>query len=71
MSGHAREEVDEVAVWRAVNGDRPAYMNIAERIEATRQLTGRGVSTSEIARMLGVEVNSVARYRREIRKEVA
>jgi hypothetical protein len=45
--------IDEVAVERAVNGDRPAGMTTAERAYAARLLDAHGASVPRIAAMVG------------------
>lgn len=75
--GRAREEmgldvtqpepyVDEVAVQRAVNGDRGMTLNHLERRLAVDQLTSRGLSAAEIADVLGITRRSVTRWRSRI-----
>lgn len=58
------DDVDEVAVQRAVAGDRIATTR-AERIEATRRLAASGMSDAEVAARLGVADRSVSRWRSE------
>lgn len=59
-----RDDVDPVVVARAVAGDRPARMSRAERAEATRVLTERGLSAAQIADLIGVTDRTVTRMRR-------
>lgn len=61
------QDVDEVAVDRAVTGDRPAQLNKAERMAVTARLAVRGATLAETARALGVDPRSVVRYRAELR----
>jgi len=46
--------VDEIAVERAVMGEPPDRMTVAEREEAVRRLYGRGWSDRQIATRLGI-----------------
>jgi transposase-like protein/lambda repressor-like predicted transcriptional regulator len=62
------QEVDEVAVQRAMTGDR-VHTTRAERIEATRRLAELGVPDSEIAERIGVAERSVTRWRSEFHIE--
>ncbi len=61
------KDIDEVAVERAVHGDRVA-LNTAERREAVRRLTVSGVSGPEIALRLGVCGRTVTRARAAVRR---
>lgn len=58
--------IDEVAVQRAVNGDRTLTLNHLERRLAVDQLTNRGLSAAEIADVLGITRRSVTRWRSRI-----
>lgn len=62
----ARQDVDEIAVERAVIGDRPARLNKAERIAAAARLTRNGLTARQIATRLRVTPRTVTRYRKEI-----
>lgn len=55
--------VDEIAVERACAGD-PVVLTVAERAEAVRRLTERGMVAHEIAKRLRVAPRTVVRYRR-------
>lgn len=59
-------EVDEVAVQRAMDGDR-VPLTTPERVLAVARMTARGLSQREIARRLHRAQRTVARYRRFIR----
>lgn len=61
-------DVDEVTVDWVVR-DRVAgiSLNRAERAEAARRLTQAGVSSREIARILGTSQRTIIRYRGELR----
>lgn len=65
----ARIAVDEVAVHRAIDGDRTVSLTRAERSEAVRILTDRGLSRFEIAERLGVTDRTVVRWRAVHREE--
>ena len=45
-------DIDEVAVWRAMQGD-PVPLNKAERQEVVRQWTAKGRPMNELERALG------------------
>lgn len=62
-SDGSKDVVDPVVVARACAGDAPATMTRAERAEATRVLTERGMSAAQIAGMLGVTDRTVVRLR--------
>ncbi len=68
MFGSRTDPVDEIAVERAVAGDAPMLMNLAERRQAAEVLTRRGYSVRQIARMLQMTPRSVTRYRAEARR---
>ena len=72
MAINARHaEMDEVAVIRLTTGS-PVTSTKAERLEAVRQLIGRGYSTAVVAERLHTTTRSVWRYRAELnRREVA
>ncbi len=57
------DDVDEVAVERACQGDRTVRLNAAEHHAAFRYLTSRGLSVSQIAARLGVSDRTVKRWR--------
>jgi hypothetical protein len=59
-------DMDEVAVLRALDGDRTIILNVAERREAVRQLHARGLSDSVIAARIGAADRTVLRIRREL-----
>ena len=64
-------DLDEVAVIRLISGSLVASTK-AERIEAVRVLTARGLSAAVIAKRLHTTPRSVWRYRAEFnRREVA
>jgi DNA-binding NarL/FixJ family response regulator len=56
-------DVDAVAVDRALHGDPPRVMTVAERQAAVLRLTARGHSAREIGDWLGVNCRTVQRYR--------
>ena len=58
------DDLDPIAVARAVAGDPPATLTHAERAEAVRVLTERGASTPTIADLLGVTDRTVTRLRK-------
>lgn len=64
-----RTTVDDVAVYRAINGDRTVPLTRPERSEAVRILTGRGLSGEAIAERLGVTERTVVRWRAVHREE--
>ncbi len=55
-------DIDEVAVERAMSGQRVA-LNAAEQAEAARRLTAQGVSLREIATRLRTSIRTVSRRR--------
>lgn len=59
-----RLQVDEVAVARALAGDRPTVMNLGERREAVARLRAQGASVAVTARLLKLSIRTVERYRR-------
>lgn len=64
-----RDDVDEVAIERAVAGDGIAYhqLTLPERAEAVRRLTQRGHSLRDIARQLDITTRTVSRRRADQR----
>lgn len=54
--------IDEIAVHRAVHGDR-VYLRPVERAEAVRRLRAQGMSGRQIAERLGIAARSVDRIR--------
>jgi len=60
------ENVDEVAVLRAADGERMP-LNSVERRAAVMWLTARRVSAAEIALRLGMSQRTVRRWRRALR----
>ena len=58
----AREEVDEVAVARALSGE-PVQLTYLERVAAVRALAALGHSDAEVAERLGVADRTVQRIR--------
>ena len=57
-------EIDEVAVDRAVSGDRAVTLNPAELQAAFQQLNARGLPARRIAETLGVSPRTIIRWRR-------
>ncbi len=57
------DDIDEVAVERACQGDRTVRLNAAEHHAAWQQLERRGHSSRQIARILGVTYRTVIRWR--------
>jgi DNA-binding NarL/FixJ family response regulator len=55
--------LDEIAVERALGGDRPAVLAAADRLEVVRIATAHGESAAQIARRLRVSARTVVRYR--------
>jgi hypothetical protein len=56
-------DVDEVAVQRAVSGDRTVPLNPAEMLAAFQELDRRGHTAGRIAELLGVSARSIHRWR--------
>ncbi|ONH62326.1 hypothetical protein CcI49_02815 [Frankia sp. CcI49] len=63
--------VDEIAVERAVAGDPPEYLTVAERAEAIDRLLATGMSQLAAARRLKISVRTVQRRAAELRKAAA
>ncbi|MDP9418176.1 MAG: hypothetical protein M3P48_10200 [Actinomycetota bacterium] len=59
---HPGPDIDEVAVERAMTGQR-VPLNAAEQAEAARRLTARGVSLREIAARLHTSIRTASRRR--------
>lgn len=59
-------DVDEVAVDRAVNGDRSVILKPREREEAVRALHKQGHSDGQIAMVLGIAGRTVLRIRQRL-----
>ena len=59
------EYVDEVAVERAMSGDRPVYMTAPERLEVIRRLAAKALPDSVIAARLHVTTNNVQHLRQK------
>ncbi|ABW14411.1 transcriptional regulator, LuxR family [Parafrankia sp. EAN1pec] len=64
-------DIDEVAVERAIAGEPPERMSIAERHHAIRRLHGKGPSAREIARRLSISSRTVQRHVALIREAAA
>lgn len=60
------EDVDEVAVLRAVEGDRSIRLTIAERREVVRRLCARGLNDGQIERQTGMSSRTALRIRQEL-----
>jgi hypothetical protein len=56
-------DIDDIAVERAVAGDRSVKLNQQERTEAIRLLIGRGLTDSQINDRLGINRQILARLR--------
>jgi len=65
----APDDVDEIAVERALVGDgvRLAHLTLAEQHEVVRRLTGLGMSVRDIAELLDTTPRTVSRRRVAIR----
>ena len=61
-----RQDVDEVAVYRRVNGDRTVPLNVPEREEAVRTLHHQGHSDKYIAMVLGHDPRVIFRIRKRL-----
>ena len=57
-----RPLVDDIAVYRAVNGD-PVWLSAPERAEAVRRMNAAGAHDSVIAGTLRLTVRTVLRIR--------
>lgn len=57
------DDVDEVAVERAVAGDKTVPLSRAEHHAAWQRLERQGKSSRQIARILGVAPRTVVRWR--------
>lgn len=68
-NGH--DDIDEIAVDRAVAGDPPVGMSPAETGTAVGILTARGLSAREIGRRLHCSPRTVARHRARARRRAA
>ena len=64
-SPEASRELDDVVLMRLIDG-WPVASTKAERLEASRMLTERGMSVAHIARGMGIKPRSVSRYRAEL-----
>lgn len=54
--------IDFIAIERAMNGDR-VELNLAERIEAARIMDGKGMSPTDISRLIRADPSSVTRWK--------
>ena len=59
--------VDDMAVARAVNGDRPEHLTPFETRAAVQQLTNQGRSAKDIAALLRVTPRTVTRHRAHLK----
>lgn len=57
------DDIDEVAVLRAMDGQPPEHMTGAERAEAVKRLNQSGLSDRRIAERVGVTEHTVFRIR--------
>jgi hypothetical protein len=64
-------EIDEVAVQRAISGDRPATLERAELIEAIKGCHRLGMSDPEIGERLGILPNTIQAIRARQTRSVA
>ena len=64
---HSDDFVDEVAVERAVKGDRSLQLSRPEMAQAVALLTDAGMTARQIADVLGVTWRTVVRWRARIR----
>jgi len=62
----ARPKVDEVAVRRLIQGDRPVPTTIEEREQAVRELTELGLIGRQIADVTGMTTRTVWRIRKRL-----
>lgn len=63
---HDGDDVDEVAIARAIDGDRTVTLSASERRLAVQQLHRRNLSDRQIARQLDIPHRSVLRIRQEL-----
>lgn len=56
-------DLDYIAIEHAMN-DEPTELTLAERIEAARQLTNRGIGTREVGRLVGCDRGIVATWQK-------
>ena len=59
------EELDEIAIERAISGDLTVPLTRAEEAEVTRRLTAQGCSIRTIADLLGTTTRTVSRHRKQ------
>lgn len=62
----AHTEIDDVAVLRAVGGDRPGRLTVAEREAIVRRLHGRGLRDGQIADHLDIGTSGVWTIRQRL-----
>jgi DNA-directed RNA polymerase specialized sigma24 family protein len=60
------DDLDEIAIERAIAGDTQVRLTDAEQREVVRQLTERGRSIRVIAELLATSKRTVSRRRRQI-----
>jgi hypothetical protein len=56
-------QLDHIAIERALNGETIDGLTPAEQYEAARLLTDRGIGPAEIARRTGAEPRSIQRWK--------
>lgn len=66
-----RGDIDPIAVARVVAGDPPNPLRAADRVEAVRILADRGLSSAQIAALVGVKPRQILRDRRACRVDAA
>jgi DNA-binding NarL/FixJ family response regulator len=66
VTGRSRDELDEVAVERAIHGEPPDRLTIAEREAVVRHFHHRGLSDGRIAEHLDIGRNGVQGIRQRL-----
>lgn len=67
----ATTPTDPIAITRTITGDRPAWLAPGDRHTAILTLAARGLTATEIARLVGCSARTVGRHTSTARQTAA